>query len=435
MPPRRSATLFHPLPAFLALHTLAAVLILLMCWAATAPVAAASPARSLASSTLPAGSNVQLTPTFPAHTGDVPTTSVGQPATFQVSIPDSSCGNPCWLDQGYPIDVYIVEVSHMGAPASCAQSAAALKVSRLFNGAAGVLAVSDGFTWPAAATSTAFGSPWYALCVHVEVPQSSSFYPKPDYATGAAPDEGSNAVYKVIWDRAPTVTVSPSSVAQGQTVTFTGHNWVPVYNDSSTPDPTTAVGASINQYVMSSHDTIRYASGWPQVSATGDFTISFHITASYPPGQYLACVGSERVLTYCDGGGTGVPFQIVAAPSGGGSSGGTGVANGAIGTPTPTAAATTGAVQSTPAVATPSGASASGTPSQSADWLRTNLGVSWESVIAILVTVLVLGAIVATAAVLLSRRRQKSQPHRANADLVHVGSGEDGMRPDRPPTQ
>jgi hypothetical protein len=78
-----------------------------------------------------------------------------------------------------------VEVHHVGEPAACAASPVAIKVATLFNGGdAFQLFLAGGFTWPATATSRAFGSPYYALCVHPEIPASSPFAGVPDVVRG-----------------------------------------------------------------------------------------------------------------------------------------------------------------------------------------------------------------------------------------------------------
>src|SRR5262249_7984363 len=153
----------------------------------------------LGPSTLPPTSTATLTPTFPTHTGSVPTTSVGQSASFDMRIA-AFCGNPCWVDQGYPVDIFLVPANHEGGVDHCSQSAAALKLNdhgfAQSDSPAGKLIFQGSFNWPAAATSTAHGTPWYAACVHVEVPSNSIFHATPDYVTGAVADEGTNYVYK-----------------------------------------------------------------------------------------------------------------------------------------------------------------------------------------------------------------------------------------------
>lgn len=284
--------------------------LLLLCVATSKSTYARRVAR-LDSSTLPSGSSVQLTPTYPTHTGSIPTVSVGQGTTFNVVISIQNCGNPCWVDQGYPIDVYIVEVNHEGTPATCSQSPAAIKMLTTRNGTANNLQVGDGFTWPSSATSTAFGSPWYAICIHIEVPQNSQFYPKPDFVTGAAADEGTNNVYKVICDHAPTDSVSPPQLTQGQSVTVTGHYWVPVYTDV----PETVVHVSIRSYPDPYHYIIWGAIQQPAVDAAGNWTVSFPITPDFSPGTYYACVGSQVHNTCFSDYKQGIPFRVVGTSS------------------------------------------------------------------------------------------------------------------------
>lgn len=280
--------------------------LLLLCVATSNSTYAHGFAR-LDSSTLPSGSSVQLTPTYSTHTGSIPTVSVGQGTTFNVVIPIQNCGGTCWVDQGYPIDVYIVEVNHEGEPNSCSQSPAAIKMLTTRNGTAFNLQVGDGFAWPSSATSTAFGSPWYAICIHVEVPKNSQFYPKPDFVTGAAADEGTNNVYKVICDHAPADSVSPLQLTQGQSVTVTGHYWVPVYSDV----PETVVHVSIRSYPDPNHYVIWGAIQQPAVDASGNWTVSFPITVDFSPGTYYACIGSQVYNTCFSEYKQGIPFQVV----------------------------------------------------------------------------------------------------------------------------
>jgi len=354
-----------------ALATVLASLLLL-------PVTSAQPLRPLGSSTLPPGSTATLTPTFPTHTGVVPTTAVGQSASFDMRVA-AACGNPCWVDQGYPVDIFLVPANQEGAVDHCSQSAAALKLNdhgyAQSDSSTGTLVFQGSFNWPAAATSTAHGTPWYAACVHVEVPSNTPFTAHPDYVTGAVADMGTNYVYKVINNHLPTVTLSSRALWHGQMLTITGHSWIPVYSDVAE----TRVGMSIRQF-PAPYTIIQYAFKGATVNASGSWTLSFPMTADYPLGQYYACGGSTRYIYPCSG------FKIVKRPP-----------------PTPTPAPTarpTATAQASPSATPTTDAgtttpSASSTPAAAVGDTGPNGhdggGLPWLLLLGI-VTVLVLGA-------------------------------------------
>ena len=286
---------------------------------------------------LPAGSKVTLFPAYPsASDAGTPNglASVGQPANFRITIPQPVT-SPSWTEQGYTVDISIVEVHHEGA--TCAQSEPAIKVISMVSNTSNELAVENGFAWPAAATSTAYGSPYYALCTHVDV--TSSQFTVPDYFTGGPADiNTTNNIFKVISDHAPGVKLSPTPVAVGETLTVTGFDWVPVYADQSN----TTVGVNIDQYIPHTYQIVNYINKRANVDTKGNFTVSFSITSAYAPGPYYICVGSINYDVLCSGYATGVEFNIVQASSsssGGGSK--------SQSTPSPTQATATTSATST----------------------------------------------------------------------------------------
>jgi hypothetical protein len=309
-------------------------------------VVAAPPSRATASaripqSALPPGSTVQLYPTYPnASDAGTPNglAAVGQYIRANIAIPQPY-SNPSWTSQGFYIDLYLAEVHHEGA--SCAASPPAIQVDRQLNGGGNELLYSGGTeSWPAAANSTAYGSPYYALCTHVEIPPNqASQFSVPDYFTGGPADINTdNHIYKVISDHAPTATPSATTIAQGQTLTVTGHNWIPVYPDQ----PDTRVGVYLYEIPQPGVE-VDFTGTQPPVDAMGNFSISFPITSVYPPGRYYyAAVGSANVNLFGKSGIVGpFNFQVVASQSGRGSVGTapTATAN-PTGSPTALAAAT-----------------------------------------------------------------------------------------------
>jgi hypothetical protein len=285
--------------------------------AAAPPTPAAAIAR-IPHDTLPPGSTVQLYPTYPnASDAGTPNglAAVGQYARVELNIPQS-CSNPCWTDQHFYIDLYLAEVHHEGA--TCAASPPAIQIEQTLDGAANALFLTGGTAaWPAAANSTAYGSPYYAICTHVEIPPSqASLFQVPDYFTGGPADINTdNHIYKVINDYAPTATLSATTVAQGQILTVTGHHWIPVYPDQSN----TVVGVGLYETPQPGVE-VDFAGTQPAVDATGSFSVSFPITSAYPPGLYYhAAVGSVNVQTFGKSGSSGaLSFRVVASQGGGG---------------------------------------------------------------------------------------------------------------------
>jgi hypothetical protein len=308
--------------------------------AAALPTPAAASARQ-PHDPLPPGSVVTMYPTYPsASDAGTPNglASVGQSTNASINIPQT-CGNPCWTDQGYYIDVSLVEVHHEGA--TCAASSPNTRIARTLDGSGNALAISGGTqAWPANATSTAYGSPYYALCTHVEIPTGSPLS-VPDYFTGGIADiNTTNHIYKVISDYAPTATLSATTVAPGQTLTVTGHNWIPVYPDQ----PNTLVGVSLYEIPYAGYE-IDYAHTQAQVDATGSFSVSFPITSAYTPGlYYYAAVGSINVHIFDQNGRIGaLRFQVVASQGSGG---------GPVGSAPPTATAIANSTASPTTLAT-----------------------------------------------------------------------------------
>lgn len=284
-----------------------------------------------------------LSPTFPNDTGAIATTAVGQQTGVYWSFE---------YPQNWQIDsnakVYLVSVAHVSDPTNCSQTPGAILIYTEQSTGSGILNLSYSFTWPNNATIAA-GGQYYAVCLH------------PTHATGAGADVYSydggpldntnKTVYRVLSDLDPIISVSPTSVYDGQTVTVTGRNWKYYYY----PDLQNG-GTSVLLVQYPSSQTYRYVETViPQVDhSTGNFTVQFHIHET--PGDYFVCVGNAFFTGYSVGGGVKVRVLSGSPPTGeGGSGGGSGGA-----TPTATAAMTATASAGSSATATtntPDGAS------------------------------------------------------------------------------
>lgn len=220
------------------------------------------------------------------------------------------------------------------------------------------------FTWPAAA-----GSGMYSICAYNTV----------DGLPAGNIDDGP---FTVLAGSAPSVAVSRSTVATGETITVTGENWVP-------PQPVNVyVGACVDC------DGPVVVAGTANSSGlnTGTFSITFTIPDSATPGNYVA--GANAQNGGLDVGPTGarhVTINAAAPPT-------------AVPTPTepPTVA---------PTLATGSGATGSGSAGNSgSDGSNSVLSTPVVFILMAVGGLLLLVGLVIALLVALSRRRARKMP-------------------------
>jgi hypothetical protein len=223
-----------------------------------------------------------LGPTFPSHTGAVPTTAVGQTTSIAAQFDTLAAG---WLVQDATVDIDLVEVHHVTDAAHCSQGPSAIPaVQGLFKPATYQMNLSDsGFTWPSAATQTAWGSPYFAVCLHQNVPSAAT--QPPDVLSGDASAIGTNAVFQVMSDYAPAISLSTAVPHAGESLTVYGEHWN-YYQRTYTDLPNNGMALQV-RYDDSGHTYIGLnTTVSPSIDANGSFAQVIAIPSDYPPRQY-----------------------------------------------------------------------------------------------------------------------------------------------------
>jgi len=252
-------------------------------------MAAAHPAR-------PAAVQFALSPTFPTHTGDLPTTAVGQDTGVLAQFSYSDVG---WIPgKPYAVDVDLVEVHHVTDPARCSAKAAATVYTEPVSerDAKTDERLSLGFVWPAAASARAGGGPYYAVCLHQRVPKGVAA--SPDVLSGGVADIGGNRVYKVLGDVAPTAGISARVVRAGRRLIVRGRHWN-YYQRAYADVEGNGTGIAILTY------NGPIACDWldqaARIDARGNFTATFTLPRYLKGGTYYVALGNQWFRTYAVG--------------------------------------------------------------------------------------------------------------------------------------
>ncbi len=227
-----------------------------------------------------------LGPTFPAHTGNVPTTAPGQQTSMEVTFGYPDVG---WTLGDFEVAVDVVEVHHLASPGTCSQSPSAVTIytEPFLHTAKDSFFLRLTFVWPTAATSTAWGSPYYALCLHQRV--LSPFPQSQDILSGDASAIGTSAVYQVMGDFAPVYHLSSSTISPGQTLTVDGEHWnYYLRNYADVPETGTFI-----RIVQHNGGITSYGVGQaPDIDANGNFVVRLTIPSDYAFGQYWVTGGN-----------------------------------------------------------------------------------------------------------------------------------------------